>query len=124
MAPEDKLSLHKFFDWEYGFIGHPFFDVAFYCMDVKLSANISLLAHVEFEKYLEIWAKKEPIERVREAWVIAEAISELGMLAQMYRLLKVANPEDRQEIYNEMAQFMYFLWLKNLRNACPVHLRL
>lgn len=117
LAPEDGSENCKFFDWEHGCIGRPFFDIARFMQEIAEAGVKNVMPKSELIEYLGLWSAHESKNRIVEAWMLAEPLAELPMLSQKYRLLKTVDQENRREIASNMAFNLFCTWMRSVKTT-------
>ena len=82
-----NVALHAeqyvFFDWTDACVSHPFFDLLTVIWEDDPEVQARLLA-----SYLQLWTVYEPMERLREAWTLAEPLCSLHQAVSYQAILR------------------------------------
>lgn len=87
-----------FFDWAECCLGHPFYSMVILQRDAKylLAYSDEMLERL-CTVYLEQWTRFEPMERLREAFVLAQKLGKLCRALTYYNLIQHIEPDARWE---------------------------
>lgn len=82
-----NVALHNeqymFFDWTDACVSHPFFDLLTAIWEDDQEVRARLVA-----SYLQLWTVYEPMERLREAWALAEPLCSLHQAVSYQAILR------------------------------------
>ena len=106
-----------FFDWSDCAVSHPFFDLPSFMADaadeLPRVANARMLLR---DAYLQAWSAYEPMQRLNEAYALAEVIGPLhqAMLMQRLNLLPLNDPrlQQRLNLYLQRSHAAYLAYTR------------
>lgn len=88
---------YLFFDWTDGCLAHPFFDLVTMLEDVEeFFDGVGLDDLVD--AYLEQWTCYAPIERLREAWRLAQPLGEMHQAISNHYIVESLEPASKHEL--------------------------
>ncbi|MDQ2714274.1 MAG: aminoglycoside phosphotransferase family protein [Chloroflexota bacterium] len=98
MVQEDH---YIFFDWAESFIAHPFYSLAVILRYAGYGDLNGAQQEYLRDVYLEAWTSYAPIERLREAFQIAQKLGILGRGLTWYQYIRSLEPKVRQKYAGE-----------------------
>ena len=108
-----QANTPTFIDWGESCIAHPFYSLVIVLRDAKftLKQDQATLDHLT-DVYLRCWIAYEPMERLKEAFVVAAQLAALCRTLTWYRV--VSNlPEDARTEYADAVPYWLVTFLKN-----------
>lgn len=93
-----------FFDWTDACIAHPFLDLITGVMDVdnKLPNGPEPVLMA----YLDLWTVYEPIERLREMWLLAAPLGAFHQVVSYQHILNALEPSSKKEMIGGVAEWV------------------
>lgn len=102
-------AMPRFLDWSDSTIAHPFFDIPFFleAVDAMTFAGIPDARAQLRDTYLDVWRRYEPLDRLQQAYAIAEVLSPLHQ-ALIYHVHILPNLEanTRWEMEHTLVQLL------------------
>jgi hypothetical protein len=83
-----------FFDWTDGCISHPFFDLVVFLSEIDSPEERELFR----DTYLSIWNCYEPLERLLQAWQLAEKLGALHHTISYWTIVKNLEVASKSEL--------------------------
>lgn len=93
----DGTERITFFDWEYAAVSHPFFDFHRF--------HNRALTNEQINDYLSIWTAFEPLERCREAFLIAKGLGWVMKLIVWFHHFPKSTPGSGSEVVDIFTDF-------------------
>jgi hypothetical protein len=97
----DDAGRYLLFDWTDACVSHPFFDLISVFDDEDHARQAQLR-----EAYLSLWSDCAPLEQLREAWALAQPLSDLHQAISYQHILVGLEPSAQIELADSMPYYV------------------
>jgi hypothetical protein len=91
----------QFFDWTDACVSHPFFDLISVFGEEDRTRQVQLQ-----DAYLAVWSDCAPVERLREAWALAQPLSDLHQAISYQHIMVRLEPTAQVELGDSVPYYV------------------